>query len=53
MLQFTILTKVTLDKDINVDSRNDLVFSTINQAKTQRNNQYYDTSIELQKQSYR
>ena len=48
-LQFTILTKVTLDKDINVDSRNDSVLSTINQAKNQRNSQYYDTSIELHK----
>ena len=43
MLHFTILTKVTLDKDINVDSRNDSMLSTINQAKTQRNSQYYDT----------
>ena len=61
-VQFTILIKITLDKDINVDSRNDSVLTTINQAKKttkkkkktkkkqqHRNRQYYDKSIELHK----
>ena len=50
-LQLTILTKITLDKDINLDSRNDSVLTIINQAKKkqQRNSQYYDKSIELHK----
>ena len=48
-LQFTIMTKVTLDKDINIDSRNDSVLPTVNQAKKQRNSLYYDKSIEIHK----
>ena len=48
-LKLTILIKITLDKDMNIDSRNDSVFTIINQAKKQRNSQYYDKSIELHK----